>query len=149
MKLKIKKFSELNNLELYKIIQARVNVFVVEQNCPYRECDNKDQDSYHLYYKDEDEIVAYLRIITTGIDYSEISIGRVLVNEEYRGNGIAKEIIGKAISFIKENFKSKIIKISAQEYIVKMYKNLGFEVVSDRYLEDEIPHYKMIYKIVI
>lgn len=147
MEVNIKTFFELSNLELYKIIEARVDVFVVEQNCPYKECDNKDQESYHLYYKEQDEIAAYLRIIPAGISYPEISIGRVLVNNKYRGNGLAKEMMRKAILFVEENFDSKIIKISAQEYILKMYQNLGFEVVSDRYLEDDIPHYDMIYKL--
>ncbi|PTX17642.1 ElaA protein [Halanaerobium congolense] len=147
MQLKIKKFNELSNLELYKIIEARVNIFVVEQNCPYKECDNKDQNSFHLYYEKDNEIITYLRIIPAGISYPEISIGRVLVKPEYRKKGLAKKMMEKAISFIKENSDSKIIKISAQEYVLSLYQNLGFKIVSDRYLEDNIPHYKMIYKL--
>jgi ElaA protein len=147
MEFTIKSFSELSNLELYKIIEARVDVFVVEQKCPYKECDNKDQASYHLYYKNQDQIAAYLRIIPPGIAYPEIAIGRVLVNKKYRRRGLAKKIMKKAISFIKNNFDSKIIKLSAQEYIVEMYQELGFEVISDRYLEDSIPHYDMICKL--
>ncbi|TDX46494.1 ElaA protein [Halanaerobium congolense] len=147
MQLKIKKFNELSNLELYKIIEARVNIFVVEQNCPYKECDNKDQNSFHLYYEKDNEIITYLRIIPAGISYPEISIGRVLVKPEYRKKGLAKKMMEKAISFIKENSNSKIIKISAQEYVLSLYQNLGFKIVSDRYLEDNIPHYKMIYKL--
>lgn len=147
MELNIKKFSELSNLELYKIIEARVDVFVVEQKCVYQECDNKDQDSYHLFYKKENEIVAYLRIIPAGLSYPEISISRVLVNNKYRNSGLAKKILKKAISFIKENFTFESIKISAQEYIIEMYQNLDFKICSDRYLEDGIPHYEMIYKL--
>ncbi|ODS49906.1 MAG: ElaA protein, partial [Halanaerobium sp. 4-GBenrich] len=129
------------------IIEARVNIFVVEQNCPYKECDNKDQNSFHLYYEKDNEIITYLRIIPAGISYPEISIGRVLVKPEYRKKGLAKKMMEKAISFIKENSDSKIIKISAQEYVLSLYQNLGFKIVSDRYLEDNIPHYKMIYKL--
>ncbi len=147
MELIIKKFSELSNLELYQIIEARIDIFVVEQKCPYKECDNKDQKSYHLYYKDQDQIAAYLRVIPADGLSSEIAIGRVLVNNKYRRNGLAKKIMRKAIAFIRENFDSETIKISAQEYILAMYQNLGFEVISDRYLEDGIPHYDMIYKL--
>ena len=53
----------------------------------------------------------------------------------------------KAISFIEENFNSETIKISAQEYVLSFYQNLGFKVISDRYLEDDIPHYEMTYKL--
>jgi ElaA protein len=137
----------LTNQELYQILETRINVFVVEQNCPYHECDNKDQKSFHLFYLDQKQITAYLRIIPPGISYQEASIGRVLVKNEFRKKGLGFKMMQNAISFIKENLDSDIIKISAQEYILDFYKELGFEVVSDRYLEDEIPHYEMIYKL--
>lgn len=143
----IKEFKELSREELYKIIQARINVFVVEQDCPYEECDDKDQKSFHLFYRENGEITAYLRIIPAGISYAEPSIGRVLVNKAYRRQGLAAEMMENAIYFIKKNFKEQLIRISAQEYILDFYKNLGFEVVSDRYLEDGIPHFEMIYKL--
>ncbi|MFW6229864.1 MAG: GNAT family N-acetyltransferase [Halanaerobium sp.] len=147
MELFLKKFDELSNQELYKIIEARINVFVVEQNCPYHECDNKDQKSFHLFYQNEDQITAYLRIIPPGISYQEASIGRVLVREEFRRSGLGFKMMQQAIDFIKQNFNTELIKISAQEYILDFYKNLGFKVVSDRYLEDEIPHYQMLFKL--
>ncbi|PUU89578.1 GNAT family N-acetyltransferase [Halanaerobium sp.] len=147
MELKIKKFSELSNQELYKIIEARINVFVVEQNCPYKECDNKDQNSFHLFYQKEGEIAAYLRIIPAGISYPEISIGRVLVKDKYRRNGLANKLMQAALSYIKNNFKTEAVRISAQEYILDFYQQLGFEVVSERYLEDDIPHFEMLNKL--
>ncbi|RAK05188.1 ElaA protein [Halanaerobium saccharolyticum] len=147
MELNIKSFSELNNQELYKIIEARINVFVVEQNCPYQECDNKDQDSFHLFYQDQNRIAAYLRIIPPGISYQEASIGRVLVKKEYRREGLGIKMMEAAVAFINNNFNTEVIRISAQEYILKFYQDLGFKVVSDRYLEDNIPHYQMLYKL--
>lgn len=147
MELNIKRFSELGNQELYKIIEARINVFVVEQNCPYQECDNKDQDSFHLFYQDQNQIAGYLRIIPPGISYKEASIGRVLVKKEYRREGLGFKMMEAAIAFIKNNFGTEAVRISAQEYILKFYQQLGFKVVSDRYLEDDIPHYQMICKL--
>ncbi|ADQ14373.1 GNAT family N-acetyltransferase [Halanaerobium hydrogeniformans] len=144
MKFIIKEFDELSTYELYKIIQVRINVFVVEQNCPYEECDDKDFDSYHLYYEDNENIAAYLRIIAAGVSYPEPSIGRVLVKKEYRRQGLASEMMKKAIEFIKENFKSEAIRISAQKYLLEFYQDLGFERVSEKYLEDDIPHYEML-----
>ena len=147
MEFKIKSFKELTKEELYKILEARIGVFVIEQNCPYQECDNKDQKSFHLYAQDENEIKAYLRIIPAGISYSEPSVGRVLVNKNYRRSGIGAEMMKKAIEFVKDNFSEDKLRISAQEYILDFYRKLGFEVVSDRYLEDGIPHFEMIYKL--
>ncbi|MFP4199140.1 MAG: GNAT family N-acetyltransferase, partial [Halanaerobium sp.] len=102
---------------------------------------------FHLFYQNEDQITAYLRIIPPGISYQEASIGRVLVREEFRRSGLGFKMMQQAIDFIKQNFNTESIKISAQEYILDLYKNLGFKVVSDRYLEDEIPHYQMLFKL--
>ena len=120
---------------------------MVEQNCPYKECDNKDQNSFHLFYQKEGEIAAYLRIIPAGISYPEISIGRVLVKDKYRRNGLANKLMQAALSYIKNNFKTEAVRISAQEYILDFYQQLGFEVVSERYLEDDIPHFEMLNKL--
>ncbi len=147
MEFQIKSFKELTKEELYEILEARIKVFVIEQNCPYQECDSKDQKSFHLYAKDENIIKAYLRIIPAGISYSEPSVGRVLVNKSFRRSGIGAEMMKKAIEFVKDNFSEDTLRISAQEYILDFYKDLGFEVVSERYLEDDIPHFEMIYKL--
>jgi len=144
MELQIKKFSELSSELLYKIIEARIDVFVVEQNCPYKECDNKDQDSFHLFYLDQGQIAAYLRIIPAEISYQEPSIGRVLVKKEYRRKGLGLKMTREALAFIREEFGSNTVRISAQEYILDLYQSLGFKVVSEKYLEDGIPHYEML-----
>lgn len=144
MELQIKRFSELSNRQLYKIIEARIDVFVVEQNCPYKECDNKDQDSFHLFYLDQGQITAYLRIIPAGISYEEPSIGRVLVKKEYRRKGLGLKMTREALAFIREEMDLNTVRISAQEYILDLYQSLGFKVVSERYLEDDIPHYEML-----
>lgn len=146
MEWQIKHYNELSKDKLYRIIKLRIDVFVVEQNCPYPECDNKDQDSHHIYAIKDDDIVAYARILPKGISYSEVSIGRVLVNEKYRGIGLGKELIIRAIKYVKEELKEDEIRISAQEYLLDFYKILGFEQVSGIYLEDDIPHVEMLYK---
>lgn len=145
MNLVIKKFDDLNTKELYEIIRERINVFVVEQNCPYEECDKKDLKSFHLFLEEKDTIVAYLRIIPKGVSYNEVSIGRVLVSKEHRNKGLAKYLLNEAIKFIKKELKESEIRISAQEYIMKFYEDLGFVKVSQIYLEDNIPHVEMVY----
>ena len=101
MNWKVKKFNELNVEEIYKILSLRNEVFIVEQECPYLDCDNKDQKSYHLFAQDNGEIVSYLRILEKGVSYDEISIGRVAVNKNHRGKGISREMMLKAIEFIE------------------------------------------------
>ncbi len=84
MNWKIKSFDQLSLTELYLILQARVQVFVVEQNCPYPEVDGIDPNCTHLFKREGDRIVAYARLIPQGVLYDEASIGRILVAESYR-----------------------------------------------------------------
>jgi ElaA protein len=146
MKWEMKKFNELTGEEVYEILKLRNEVFVVEQQCIYEDCDDKDKKSYHLFGEENGEIVAYLRILEKGISYNEISIGRVLTNKMHRGKGIANEMMLNAIDFIENNLSEKTIRISAQQYLLRFYSRLGFVKVSEVYLEDDIPHIEMLYK---
>ena len=83
----LKAFDNLTASQVYEILQARVDVFVVEQNCPYREIDDVDQLSMHLFLEEDNEIIAYARLIPKDILYPEASIGRILVHKDFRGNG--------------------------------------------------------------
>lgn len=146
MEFKLKRFNELTTDELYKLLRVRNEVFVVEQNCVYQDCDNKDYGAYHLFCEMDDEIIGCLRILNRGVSYEEVSIGRVLVKENYRGTGVSRDMMLKALRFIEEELKETEVRISAQVYIKKFYENVGFKIVSDEYLEDEIPHVQMLYK---
>ena len=146
MNWKIKKFNELNAEEIYKILALRNEIFIVEQECSYLDCDNKDFNSYHLFAEENGEVVAYLRILEKGVSYDEISIGRVAVKQNHRGRGISREMMLKAIDFIENNLFEDTIKIQAQAYLIKFYSSLGFKAVSEEYLEDNIPHIDMLYK---
>lgn len=146
MEWKTKKYNELTVEELYNILTVRNEVFVVEQNCPYQDCDGKDKHAYHLFLDDNGDVIAYTRILEKGVSYDEVSIGRFLVQEKYRGKGLAKEMLLKAISFIEESLNEKAIRLSGQVYIKEFYKCFGFKEVSDTYLEDDIPHVEMLYK---
>lgn len=142
----IKTFNELTTDELYKILQLRNEVFIVEQECPYQDIDDKDRDSYHLFLKKDNEVIAYSRILKKGVSYKQASIGRVIVKKDYRGGNIARDMLLKSISFIENNLNEKEIKIQAQAYLDRFYSSLGFEKISDVYLEDNIPHMDMLYK---
>ena len=81
MDLYVKRFEELSAGELYDILQLRVAVFVVEQQCAYQELDGKDFCALHVYLKDEAGIQAYLRVLDKGVSFEEVSIGRVLTRK--------------------------------------------------------------------
>lgn len=134
----IKSFSDLNTRELYQILKLRVDVFVVEQNCPYPELDDKDQKSKHYWLEDDNQIVAYLRTYPKGS--STYAIGRIVTNANFRGRGLGKVLIQKAIDDIKEITGVSEIFMQAQSHLIVYYRSFGFEACSEEYLEDDIPH---------
>lgn len=142
----LKKFDQLSLDELYDIIRLRLEVFVVEQDCVYQDLDDKDQVSYHLFVRDNDEIIAVLRILPENVSYEEMAIGRVIVKKSYRGRGISKEMMNKAIDFIVNDLGKNKIRLSGQAYLTDFYISLGFRKVSDEYLEDGIKHYEFLFE---
>ena len=145
MNWRVKHFDKLKKETLYDILKERVDVFVVEQECPYPEIDGKDKNSYHLWAEKNGNIIAYTRIIPRGISYDEASIGRVLVRMDQRGRGLGRKLMEKSINYLKEKLEEDEIRISAQERLYDFYVSLGFEQVSEMYLEDGIPHIEMYY----
>jgi len=142
----LKKFEDLSPLELYKIMQLRAEVFVVEQNCVYQDVDGKDLDSIHLYaINDNNQVMAYCRLVSSGISYEEVSIGRVVTSPKVRGMGFGKELMDQALYAIKEMAGNVPIRIGAQCYLKKFYTDLGFIAEGEEYLEDNIPHIEMVY----
>jgi len=140
-----KSFDQLTNRELYAIMQLRMEIFSVEQNCVYQDADNKDFQSFHLSAWDNDILVAYCRILPPELSFKEASIGRVITAAAYRKNGTGRALMQKAIALTLQQFDCRQITIGAQLYLKKFYNSLGFTQVSDTYLEDGIPHIEMCF----
>ncbi len=138
-----KEFDQFTITELYAVLEARVNVFVVEQNCPYPELSGGDEQAIHIWAQKQNQIAAYCRVFAPGIKYEQASIGRVLTTLPFRQFGLGKELIERAIQIIEERFKTRDICISAQDYLLKFYGEFGFKPTGKSYLEDGIPHSEM------
>ena len=139
MEIIIRRFNELSVDELYRILKIRVDVFVVEQNCPYEELDNMDQEAIHLYLMEDNKIKAYLRIID---EDDHAKIGRVISMDRHKGYGTI--IMKKAIDVCKDELHKDKIKIEAQTYARKFYENIGFVQTSKPFLLDGIEHIEMM-----
>ena len=141
---KIKPFSKLSTEELYQILKIRQEVFIVEQTCYYLDADGYDQQAVHIWAEKEGEILAYSRVFEPGIKYKEATIGRVLTNPNYRKNNLGKILIRFSIDTIEARFRTRSIRISAQDYLLSFYSEFGFEDTGKKYLEDDIPHTEMV-----
>ena len=137
----LKNFASLTTRELFEIYKARVDTFVVEQNCPYPEVDDADLLSLHLFNKNNGIIEAYCRIIPDG---NQVKIGRVLVNKTARQKGYGRQILARALEACNERFPNLPVFIQAQTYLQSFYASFGFKPISDDYLEDGISHIDMI-----
>ena len=141
MNLVIKKFNELTTTELYGILKARAEVFVVEQNCVYQDLDDMDYNSLHIFLEEEGKVKAYLRAFIKDANVGTVQIGRVLTI--VRGTGLGLEVLKTGIEAVKNEFCAAKIYIEAQTYAIGFYEKVGFKVVSDEFLEDGIPHVAM------
>ena len=142
MEFVVKHFKELTIDELYEILKLRAEVFVVEQNCVYQDVDDVDLDAYHVYYKEEGKMVAYLRVVDKDKRLNEVSLGRVISTK--RRVGLGTKLLKKGLAVAKEKFGAGLVKIGAQAYAKPFYEGVGFRQISGEYLEDGIPHIYML-----
>ena len=139
----IKQFNELTTRQLFDIYKLRSVVFVVEQNCPYQDVDDKDLEAYHVMFYEKNDLVAYSRILPPGHSYSAPRIGRVVVSPDLRKADNGTKLMQFCLAKTNELFKDQEIVISAQTYLLNFYTGLGFKAEGEEYLEDDIPHVKM------
>lgn len=140
-------FRELSLDELYALLRLRAEVFVVEQQCAYLDPDGKDAhpDTLHLLGIDDDgTLVAYLRILPPGLNYPQVSVGRVLTAPSHRGRGLGDPMLREALAVIARRWPGADIQIGAQSHLQHFYRRHGFDVSSDPYVEDGIPHVDML-----
>ena len=139
----IKSFENLSVNELYDMLRLRSEIFVVEQNCVYLDLDGKDKQALHLFGEFEGKIVGYSRLFKPGITFDNASIGRVVVDANYRDRKWGHDLMREAIAGIRHHFGESKITIGAQLYLKKFYESHGFVQTSEMYLEDDIPHIEM------
>lgn len=140
-------FDELDTRTLYSLLQLRVDVFVVEQNCPYPELDEKDLEpqSRHVLLKKGDKVIAYARVLAPDVSFAGYpGIGRVCVSQTARRLGLGRVLVERTLAVANELWPATDIYISAQCYLQRFYEDLGFRAASEPYLEDDIPHLQMI-----
>jgi ElaA protein len=142
----LKTFNQLTINELYNFLKLRSAIFVVEQNCPYLDLDDRDQAASHLLCHDSGgDLVAYTRLLPLGVAYENYAaIGRVITSEKVRGTGMGRQLMLRSIAEIEQLFPDTPVKIGAQAHLEKFYRSVGFVPTGEAYLEDNIPHISMI-----
>ncbi len=138
------RLGDLSAEQLYAVFAARIDIFVVEQNCPYQELDGLDADAEHLIAWSGADLAGYLRVLAPDTRFADPSIGRIFTTQEFRGTGLGRELVAKGIERTRLRYPGRPVRISAQRYLEKFYGSFGFTTVSEPYLEDNIPHVEML-----
>jgi ElaA protein len=126
------RFADLTPFDLYDVLAARQNVFILEQTCLYPDIDGKRQ------------LAAYLRVLAPGAKYDEMSIGRVITTPAARGSGAGRALLDQGITHAEALHPGHRIRIGAQQYLERFYASFGFQTVSAPYDEDGIMHIDML-----
>ena len=132
-------------MEVHDLYEARVGVFIVEQNCVFQDVDGADAASWHLLGRDGGgPLLAYCRLVPAGVKFDEPSIGRVLTTKQGRRTGIGRELMKEAIRRAEALWPGQAIRIGAQRYLDRFYGEFGFVQCSEPYDEDGIMHIQML-----
>jgi ElaA protein len=136
--IRVASFRDLDVTTLYAILKLRVDVFVVEQKCPYPELDGRDDEpgTRHVWLARDDEILAYLRILDDG---GTERIGRVATAPRGRGDGRASRLMEHALAVIGNRPST----LEAQAHLAGFYRRFGYTEAGPGYVEDGIPHVPM------
>ena len=140
---KISRFEELSVEELYGILHLRTDAFVMEQNVAYQDMDYKDQRAIHVHGYIDGKLVGYCRVFKAGDYFDEVSIGRVIIDRQFRGQGYAHDLMRQVLKWIETEWNDRRVTISAQAHLENFYEQHGFFRVGENYIEDTIPHVKM------
>lgn len=140
----VRRMDEFSAAELYALLKLRVDVFVVEQKCPYNEIDGKDPEALHLRLLEGGELVAAARLFAPVGSEKPSKIGRVVVSPDHRGKRLGDALMREAVTVCEDLFPGHAIALSAQSHLQRFYRSFGFEPVSEEYLEDDIPHVDMV-----
>ena len=132
------RFADLTPFEVYGLCRLRVDVFVVEQQCPYPELDGRDTEpaTEHLWFEADGEVLATILVLDNG---PSRAIGRVATAASARGQGLAARLMEEGIAL----YGDAPITLGAQAYLEHWYARFGFGRSGPDYLEDGIPHLPM------
>lgn len=137
------RFEALRPADIHALYKLRVDVFVVEQNCPYPEVDAEDLAAVHVFGTRTDAgLVAYARIIPPNADGLP-HIGRVVVHRDHRGSGTGHALMSAVLGHLMATRGNAESALAAQRHLQRFYERHGFVRIGDVYDLDGIPHVDM------
>lgn len=134
-----KSFEELSCRELYEILKARAEVFMLEQGIICQDMDDLDYKSQHFFLWENGKVCAYMRAFYKS--ENDVRVGRVLAINKRQGVG--SRLMKNALGYIKNNMPCDKISLNSQTQAVGFYEKFGFERFGDEFMEEGVPHIRM------
>jgi ElaA protein len=131
-------FAQLSTTELYRLLQLRCEVFIVEQGSPYPDVDGRDAEpgTRHLWLQAGERVLSALRVVQDG---EGRSIGRVVTARDARGQGLSARLVQEALTLCAGH----AVDIGAQTYLEGWYGRFGFVRTGPDFDEDGVMHLPM------
>lgn len=134
----------MSGRDVYDVLALRQAVFMIEQNIHVLDADGRDIEALHLCGRGSDGLVAYARIFAPTEDDEVVSIGRIVVAEAARGQGLGRELMEQALDCAYDLAPEAPVLVSAQAHLTSFYESLGFAVEGEIYDDHGVPHVDMV-----
>ena len=142
-------FNDLTARQLFQILKLRQDVFFVEEKIIYPDLDDTDENCIHVFATTEKDgktiTVSYARVYFDPLE-QHVKVGRVATAAAYRGQGIGGEVMRRCCEVAQSRFSDSEVWLDAQLHAVDFYRSLGFQVVSDVFMEAGIEHIRMMWR---
>ena len=135
-------FDQLTTLELFQALKLRAEVFIFEQRDIYTDPDDEDLRSWHLLgYSENNQLIAYGRVIPPHANQECLKLGRIVVDQAFRGLQLGQQLLTEMLAWIKlSDYRHLTIEIGAQLYLKDFYQKFAFYTVGTSFLMGAIPH---------
>jgi predicted GNAT family N-acyltransferase len=133
-----------NQSELNDAYSVRKTVFIHEQNVPAEEeiDQHEDEATHFVMYKDGSPVGAgRFRVFD---HFGKVE--RICVLKEMRKSGAGKAIMNEIEIFASSQGLHKL-KLNAQTHAIPFYSGLGYEIISEEFMDAGIPHKTMVKQI--
>ena len=138
-------FTDLSHSDLYDLLRLRQDVFLVEQQCLFPDMDGRDHAAIHLLVKGKDGLLlGCCRVLPPESEVDCVAIGRFVVRENVRGQGLGHEMMREAVKECASRFSGNAMLVRAQSHLAGFYGHHGFRVSGKEYMEDGIPHIDLV-----
>jgi ElaA protein len=134
----------MSGRDVYDVLQLRQAVFMIEQNIHVLDADGLDIEALHLCGRGSDGLVAYARIFAPTEDDEPVKIGRIVVAQPARGQGLGRELMEQALDCAYDLAPEAPVLVSAQAHLTSFYEGLGFTIEGEIYDDHGVPHLDMV-----